>query len=199
MLTSPNRLILTALLLLASTACSQSGALRLEALTPMTAAPVPSQTTIGPGDLVAVRVWNAEQMSATQRVRADGTISLFFLDSLRVAGRATAEVATEIASRLEGVLVAPRVSVVVEESVAALLAVVGEVSRPGRYAVHQPLRVLEALALAGGLSEYAQRDQILIQRAGTGVTIRVTWRELVRGDDRSAKLFVGAGDVLIVR
>lgn len=199
MFTHPKRRVFAALLLLVAASCAKPASVRLSALTPVTAAPTASPTTIGAGDLVAVRVWNAEQMTTTQRVRADGTMSLFFLDSLRVAGRGTAEVAAEIATRLDGVLVAPRVSVVVEESVAALLAVVGEVSRPGRYAVHQPLRVLEALALAGGLTEYARRDHILVQRAGSALTIRVTWKELVQGADRAAQLYVGPGDVLIVR
>jgi polysaccharide export outer membrane protein len=195
----PKRRALAALLLLVAASCAKPTSVRLSALTPVTAAPTASPTTIGAGDLVAVRVWNAEQMTTTQRVRADGTMSLFFLDSLRVAGRGTSDVAAEIAARLDGVLVAPRVSVVVEESVASLLAVVGEVSRPGRYAVHQPLRVLEALALAGGLTEYARRDHILVQRAGNGPTIRVTWKELVQGADRAAQLYVGPGDVLLVR
>lgn len=183
---------------LCSTACADPSVLRLATITPTVAAPTPVPTTIGAGDLLAVRVWNSEQMTSTQRVRADGTVSLFFMDTLHVAGRSTATVAAEIAARLDGVLVAPRVSVVVEESMASMLSVVGEVVRPGRYAVHQPMLVLEALALAGGLGEYAARDQILVQRAA-GTTIRVTWRELVRGVDRVRELRVGPGDVVIVR
>jgi polysaccharide export outer membrane protein len=193
---SPRR-ALTALALL-TVACADPNVLRLSTLPPTAAAPAAAPTTIGAGDLLAVRVWNAEQMTTTQRVTADGRVSLFFLDSLAVAGRTPAEVSREIAARLDGVLVAPHVTVVVEESAAAMFAVVGEVARPGRYVAQRPLRVLEALAMAGGLSEYARRDQIIVQRPGGG-SIRVTWRELVRGDDRRAALLVGPGDVLVVR
>ncbi len=194
----PALLLSSALLL--SACVGPGGTIRLAQLTLASAAAPQVASVIGAGDLVAVRVWNSEQMTARQRVRPDGTISLFFLDSLVVAGRSAAEVSDEVARRLEGVLVAPRVSVVVEESAASVVTIVGEVARPGSYPVHRALRVIDALALAGGLNEYARRDQILLQRGGArAVTLRITFRELLRGADRAAGLEVGPGDVLIVR
>jgi len=193
------RVLLAAFVLLTS-GCMGGGALRLRELTPERAAAPVVHSVIGAGDLVAVRVWNSEQMASTQRVRPDGTIALFFMDTLPVAGRTTAEVSTEIARRLEGVLVAPRVSVMVQESAASVITIVGEVNRPGTYAVHRALRVVEALALAGGLNEYARRDRILLQRGGANpMQVRLTYDELLRGDDRTAGLALGPGDVLIVR
>lgn len=194
------RLLLAALLLFTSGCVGSNGAMRLRDLTPERAAAPIVPTVIGAGDLVAVRVWNSEQMASTQRVRPDGTIALFFMDTLPVAGQTTADVAAEIARRLDGVLVAPRVSVMVQESAASVITVVGEVNRPGSYPVHRALRVVEALALAGGLNEYARRDRILLQRGGANpVQVRLTYDELLRGDDRTAGLALGPGDVLIVR
>jgi len=191
---------LCTLLTVLGACASASGTVRLIDLPPSEAAPAPVSTVIASGDLLAIRVWNAEQMSVTQRVRPDGTISLFFVDSLPVVGATTAEVAARIATRLDGVLIAPRVTVVIDESSVNVVSLVGEVQRPGIYPVHRPLRVLEALALAGGLTEYARRDRIMLQRGGTSpVTIRLSYAELIRGADRAAGLQVGPGDVLIVQ
>jgi len=176
------------------------GAVRLRDLPTQSAAAPAASTVIGTGDLLSVRVWNAEQMSVQQRVRPDGSISLFFLDTLAVAGATTSEVAARIAAGLDQVLVAPRVTVVIEESARNVVSLVGEVQRPGTYPVHRPLRVVEALALAGGLTEYARRDRIILQRGGPHpVTLRLSYDELLRGADRVAGLLVGPGDVLIVQ
>jgi polysaccharide biosynthesis/export protein len=195
-----SRFSLVLVVLFTSGCFGSNGALRLRELSPERAAAPIVPTVIGAGDLVAVRVWNSEQMAITQRVRPDGTIALFFMDTLPVAGQTTADVAAEIARRLDGVLVAPRVSVMVQESAASIITIVGEVNRPGSYPVHRAMRVVEALALAGGLNEYARRDRILLQRGGaTPVQVRLTYDELLRGDDRTVGLALGPGDVLIVR
>lgn len=196
-----DRILALVPLLLALTGCAgATGGIRLRDLSPAAAAAPAAPTVIGSGDLIAIRVWNSEQMASTQRVRADGTIALFFMDTLVVGGSTTAEVVAAITKRLDGVLVAPRVSVVVEESVASAISIIGEVNRPGTFVVHRSLRVLDALALAGGLGEFAHPDRILLQRGGpTAITIRLTYKELLRGSDRAAGLFVGPGDVLIVR
>jgi len=188
-------------LLLASSAltgcASAKGAVNLRDFTATPEAAAPER--IGPGDLLALRVWNTEQMTSRQRVRPDGTVVMFFMDSLPVAGLTTAAVATEITRRLEGVFVAPRVSVVIEESAASTVTLLGEVRRPGTYQVTRPMTVLEALALGAGLSEYARPSRIFILREGTPrVRVRVRYEELLRGDDRARGLLVRAGDMVVV-
>lgn len=198
MLRSLRRFSFLALAALATGACaSAKGSISLRDFKPAAEAAAPDR--IGPGDLVAVRVWNAEQMTSRQRVRPDGTFALFFMDSLRVAGLTPTAVAAEITRRLDGVFVAPRVSVVVEESVASAVTVLGEVQRPGTYAVSRPLTVLETLALASGLTEFAKRDRIFVLREGTPrLRLRVRYAELLRGDDRVRGLLLRAGDVVVV-
>ena len=186
-----------------SAGCASSkGVVPLRTFTP-TPAPAMAEH-IGPGDLVAVRVWNSEQMTAKQRVRPDGTLVLFFIDSLPVVGLTPTAVSAEIARRLEGVFVAPRVSVVVEESEANAITLLGEVQRPGTYHIARPLTVLEGLALASGLTEYARHNRIFVLRETAGpngpsrVRIQVRYDELLRGDDRARGLVLRAGDVVVV-
>ena len=183
---------------LSSAACSSmKGVVNLRDFTQAAVAPAP--TVVGAGDLVAIRVWNAEQMTSRQRVRPDGTVAIFFMDSLPVAGLAPSAVEGEIARRLDGIFVAPRVSVVIEESVASTVTVLGEVQRPGTYPIARPMSVLETLALASGLTEFARKDRILVLRGDNrAVRIRVRYAELLRGDDRTRGLMLRAGDVLVV-
>ena len=190
--------VIAAVVALSSVACaSMKGAVNLRDFTQAPVAPAP--TVVGAGDLVAIRVWNAEQMTSRQRVRPDGTVAIFFMDSLPVAGLAPSAVEGEIAKRLDGIFVAPRVSVVIEESVASTVTVLGEVKRPGTYPIARPVSVLETLALASGLTEFARKDRILVLRGGDHpVRIRVRYEELLRGDDRARGLVLRAGDVLVV-
>ena len=201
MLPSPRKLLIALMLLLASvsfTGCaSAKGAIALRDFKP--APDTASPERIGPGDLIALRVWNAEQMTSRQRVRPDGTVAMFFMDSLPVAGLSTSAVAAEITKRLDGVFVAPRVSVLIEESAASTVTLLGEVRRPGTYPITRPLSVLEALALGSGLSEFARPSRIFVLREGTPhLRVRVRYEELLRGDDRTRGLVVRAGDVVVV-
>lgn len=201
---SLRRNTLLAVVAVVSSACaSAKGVVPLRTFT---ATPAPAVTeVIGPGDLVSVRVWNSDQMTAKQRVRPDGTLALFFIDSLRVAGKTPSAVGSEIAQRLDGVFVAPRVSVVVEESEASAITLLGEVQRPGTYHITRPLSVLEGLALGSGLTEYARRNRIFVLRETRGangapsrVRIQVRYTELLAGDDRARGLVLRAGDIVVV-
>ena len=166
---------------------------------PPTATPTVAPNLAAPGDLLAIQVWNAEQLGSRQRVREDGTIALFFAEDLKVEGRTTAEIAEAIAVRLDGVLVAPRVNVIIEEAAAEMVSVIGEVVQPGRYPVREAPTVLAALSHASGLSEFAKKDQIFVLRDGPEPQrIRVTYEQLTQGADIALGFRLRAGDVVIV-
>jgi len=156
-------------------------------------------TAVGIGDQLAVEVWNSAPMTTSQRVRDDGTISLFFLGDLSVAGLTTAQIADRIAAGLEGVLVSPQVRVVLEEPANMAITVLGEVARPGAYPVRRVMTLLEVLGLAGGLTEFAKRDRIYVLRGGAeSMPIRVSYAELLRGEDRARNLVLRGGDAVVV-
>ena len=166
---------------------------------PPAATPTVAPNLAAPGDLLAIQVWNAEQLGSRQRVREDGTIALFFAEDLKVEGRTTAEIAEAIAVRLDGVLVAPRVNVIIEEAAAEMVSVIGEVVQPGRYPVREAPTVLAALSHASGLSEFAKKDQIFVLRDGPEPQrIRVTYEQLTQGADIALGFRLRAGDVVIV-
>lgn len=166
-------------------------------------APVAADTAtanvIGIGDLVSIQVWKSDQMGTRQRVRTDGTLSLFFIGDVPVAGLTTAAVAQRVAEGLKDVLVAPRVSVVIEEHVANVVTVLGEIAHPGTFPIRREVTILEAIALSGGLTEFARRDRLMVVRQGDTVTrVRVRFDDLLTGDDLARGLRLRPGDVLVV-
>ena len=193
------RAVALALLTLASGACAGAGPYVWVQDLPPAARPAAAPARVAPGDLLAIQVWKSEQMDSRQRVREDGTIALFFAEHLQVEGLTTVQVAQAIAERLDGVLVAPRINVVLEEAAAEMVSVIGEVSRPGRYAVRQANTILAALSQAGGLTEFARRDRIYVLRSGAEVQrVRVTYEQLTQGVDAAQGFRLRPGDVVIV-
>lgn len=154
---------------------------------------------IRPGDLISVHVWNAEPMETRQRVRDDGRVSLFFMGDVAVAGLTPNQVAAAVAERLDGVVRSPQVNVVLEEPAANTIAVLGEVARPGTFPVPQTPTIIEALAAAGDLTEFAHRDRIFVlRRSPAPLRVRATYDDLRRGADAASDFRLRPGDVVVV-
>ena len=155
--------------------------------------------TIEPGDELSIQVWKAEQLSGHQLVRDDGRISLFFAADLRVAGLTTSQAADSIAARLDGVLVAPKVNVVIEKAAASTVTVLGEVVHPGQYPARDAPTLTAALGLASGLTDFAHHDRIyVLRRTPEVVRIRFTYDQLMHGEDVARGFHLRPGDTVIV-
>jgi polysaccharide export outer membrane protein len=159
---------------------------------------------IAPGDLINVRVWNQESMSARVRVRPDGRVSLPFLNDVTAAGLEPPTLARDLQSRLKELIVKPVVSVAVEEAAPLEVSVVGEVSKPGVYRMENA-GVLNAIASAGGLTQYADRDRIFVLRRppsdkadAAPTRIRFTYEALSRVEGVAARFRLRKGDVVVV-
>ena len=160
---------------------------------------------IAPGDLVAVRVWNQEAMSARVRVRADGMVSLPLLNDVEAGGLEPPVLAHRVQVKLKDFMVNPVVTVALEEPAPMEISVVGEVDKPGVYRMEQDVGVLNAIASASGLTHYARRDRIFVLRrvsaAGEGsvpTRIRFTYEALAHVEGAAARFRLRKGDVVVV-
>ncbi|HTP26937.1 MAG TPA: polysaccharide biosynthesis/export family protein [Anaeromyxobacteraceae bacterium] len=157
---------------------------------------------IATGDLLAVRVWNQDSMSNPHaRVRDDGKISLPFLQDVDVAGITPTELSQRLQVKLKAYVVNPVVTVTVEEFRPLHVEVLGEVVHPGQFELDRGAGVLAALAVAGGLTDYAHHDSIFVLRsngASTGPTrIRFRYASLIAGEKPAASFRLHAGDVVV--
>lgn len=161
---------------------------------------------VGAGDVLSVRVWNQENMSASNvRVRDDGNISIPFLQDVEVAGMTPSELASRIAVKLKAYMVNPVVTVVVEARRPLRVSVLGEVTRAGSYELERGAGVLHALAAAGGLTPFAHSDRIFVLRQGywadgspDPARIRFRWEDLSGGIGKASAFRLRAGDVVVV-
>ena len=154
---------------------------------------------IGPEDLLDISVWKNPELSRTVPVRPDGKVSLPLVNDIQAAGLTPTDLRQQLTQKLSEYIPSPEVAVIVREVHSVKVAVVGSVKTPGRYELKSPATVLELIALAQGLTDFASRDRIVILRQTNGETKRIpfNYRKVAAGDDQ-ANLVVQSGDIIVV-
>jgi len=162
--------------------------------------PTSLQYTIGNGDVLNVQVWKEKELSQMVVVRPDGKISLPLLGELQVSGKEPAQVEETIQTRLQSMLVQPRVTVTVAEIHSRMVYITGEIARPGAYPLNTPITVLQLIAQAGGLTEFASRKHIQIIRANSGKSDEhmLSYKAMMQSKDGSRNLTLNPGDTVVV-
>lgn len=155
---------------------------------------------VGVGDMLAVQVFDNDKISTRGRVRSDGRLAMPLIKDLDVAGKTPIQIAGDVEKMLRdsNLVVNPRVNVIVEEVPPVQITVLGAVGRAGNFAMSPGSGVAEALASAGGLTEYAHKDRIFVLRkVPTPVRIRFTFASLTDiGPAGSFRL--QQGDIVVV-
>jgi polysaccharide export outer membrane protein len=166
------------------------------------AASAGTEYIIATGDLLSVRVFSQDSLSGKARVRKDGKISLPLVNDTEAAGLSPSVLARQIQAKLKDYIKDPVVTVSLEEAGPIEVSVLGEVGKPGVYRVEPRSGVLYALAMSGGLGQYASRDRIfVIRRAMDGkalVRIRFDYEKLTKGEGPAATFHMRDGDLLVV-
>lgn len=193
---------LALVLLLAAAGCAHTGSyVWVDDYARKAAAPAQTAYALGPGDTVTVKVLGHDELSTRAKVRSDGRITLPYLDDVEVAGQAPAQVAATLRERFAPYLAHPVVAVTLDEPHPFTVPVTGEVSRPGVYPLDLPAGVLQALASAGGLGQFAHEDQIYVLRRSDGgapVRIRFRYEDLARAEGQSGAFSLQRNDQIVV-
>jgi polysaccharide export outer membrane protein len=124
----------------------------------------PVSYVIGPEDVLDIAVWNNTEISRTVPVRPDGKISLPLLNDVQAAGLTPMQLRETLTKALDEYIPRSALSVVVREVHSFKVAVIGQVKTPGRYELKDRATVLDVLAMAGGLTEYASRSRMVVLR-----------------------------------
>ena len=159
-----------------------------------------SSYSIAAGDLLNIRVYDQDAISTRCRVGPDGKIALPLAGEIEAQGQRPATLARNIEARLKPFIVAPSVAITIEEAQSVKISVVGEVSHPGVFVINPGAGVVQALALAGGITEFADRDSIFVLRvrpAKAPLRIRLTYADLTRGTGRGPTFPLQAGDTVV--
>lgn len=162
---------------------------------PQPAAAAPS--TIGVGDTLSIVVQDQTTLSGERQVGADGSVVVPVLGPIAAAGKRPEDLTRELEAKLARVVVEPKVSVVILAR-RLEVSVVGEVQRPGKYDARPTDSVLNALASAGGLTEFADEERIFLVRRSLGARVRFRYDDLVGNDPESLGFALHDGDVVVV-
>jgi polysaccharide export outer membrane protein len=172
--------------------------------------PLPSEFTedrldqveyrIEPADVVSVRVWRNPELSVEAPVLPDGTLTVPLVGQVRAKDLTAGEMEELITVELEEFVTAPDVSVVVMQVNSKRASVVGEVVRPGPVGLPADLRVMDALAAAGGFSPFANKRKVrVIRPVGDGeVEFIFNYEAFIAGKAPGRNVRVQPGDVIVV-
>jgi polysaccharide biosynthesis/export protein len=145
-------------------------------------------------DVVEVSVWKEPELSRTVPVRPDGKITLPLLGDVQAEGLKPQELEQKVAAGLAPYVRDPHVTVIVHDVNGAKVFVTGMVTHPGVFPLRNSMNLLQALAMAGGLAEFADRGDIKVLHAD-GRRVEVDYDSLVSGESR---VYLGPGDTVVV-
>jgi polysaccharide export outer membrane protein len=166
------------------------------------AAPLNDDTfRIGVEDVLSISVWRDPDLTREVPVRPDGRISLPLLQDIDAAGKTPKELAQDIQKRLKEYLSSPSVTVIVKEVNSLKAYLSGEVLHPGPILLRSPVRLLQGISLAGGLTPFGGRSGVIIYRkSGQGEkVIELSYKDLLSGKKPQDNLMLEPGDTVVVR
>ena len=160
---------------------------------------------LGPEDVIEVVVWKTPELSRQVVIRPDGKISLALIGDVVASGLTADQLAQKILEKYKAFKENPSVSVNVIEVNSYYVFIVGEVEKPGKLPLKSYTTVLQAISLAGGFSQFASRNNILVIRniedeEGKLKEIRIPLRysDLISEDGGIYNLTLKSGDTVIV-
>ena len=146
-------------------------AILLLAIPPIAKPQDPSNYRISSNDVLDFKVFQEEDLTAQVRVAGDGTAIFPLIGSVNLAGKTVAEATSVLRQRyLNGYLVNPQVSLIVQTYAKRTFTVLGQVQRPGTYEIvgDQSIGLLEAIGMAGGYTRIADPGNITLRRKENG-------------------------------
>ena len=155
---------------------------------------------LGAGDLVQVIIWKNEDVSGEFRVRPDGKFSMPLIGDILAEGSNADSISVQIEQKLKLFIESPYVSTIVVEAASNRIYVLGEVVNTGTYAIDGSLTVLQALALAGGFTEFASKEKMVLVR-GVGVVqinTKLSYSKILRTPGEETNPIMERGDTLVV-
>lgn len=156
---------------------------------------------IGTGDVLAINVWKEAELSRVVPVRSDGRISLPLIGELQAGGQTPKQLEKEIAAKLKDYISEPEVTVIVQEIKSQKFNVLGMVMRPGSYVLTKPMTVMDAIAMAGGLRDFAkQKDIYVLRRSARAQQVRIpfNYKEVVKGHNSAQNVELESNDTIVI-
>lgn len=155
---------------------------------------------IGVDDVLQVVFWREKDLSSEVTVRPDGMISLALINDIRAAGLTTLQLRTGVMDAARKFVTDPSLTITVKTINSRKVYVTGQVNRPGTYPLTDSMTVLQMLAVAGGLVEFASGENVLIMRTEAGQTksYKFNYKDIRKGKNLQQNIALMPGDTIVV-
>jgi polysaccharide export outer membrane protein len=157
---------------------------------------------LNPGDVIEISIWKEDNLKRRVVVLPDGMISYPLAGHLLAAGKTPQEVEDELTRKLKDgkFFTSPTLNVSVVETSGNQIFVIGEVKNAGAFVLRQQLDVMQALSLAGGLTKFADRREIIVLRriGGKQQVYSFNYDGIAAGKNANRNIVLRKGDTVVV-
>jgi len=156
---------------------------------------------IGHGDILNITVWKDDALAKQVTVLPDDRIAFPLIGEITAGGKTVTQLRGEMESALKRFVPDPILSIEVAQVNSMLIYIIGKVNHPGRFVLNTNIDVMQALAMAGGLNPFAEKDSIKIfrKRHNQTVVYDFNYDEASEGKQLSQNILLERGDVIVVR
>jgi len=167
--------------------------------TPKAATDDPSYE-IGAEDQLSISVWKEPDITRVVPVRPDGKISLPLINDVQAAGLTPMQLAMSISEKLKKFIADPQVTVIVMAINSRRYYIVGEMTRTGAFPLLPHTTVLQALASAGGFTQFANLKGIYALRIVDGKSVKFpfNYKDVIKGAHTEQNIELKPGDTIVV-
>ncbi len=151
---------------------------------------------VGPQDILKIFVWREPDFSGMYTVHSDGKITLPLVGDLQAGGLTAEKIQEDVTAALGKLIVKPNVTVTVQQVLSKKYYMDGLIGRPGEYPLTAPITVLEAISIAGGMQDFANKKKIYVLR-GTE-RIRFNYNDVIKGKNLDQNIYLKPGDHVVV-
>jgi polysaccharide biosynthesis/export protein len=161
----------------------------------------PPGYVLGADDVLIVMFWREKEMSAEVAVRPDGMIALPLLNDVKAEGLTVEQLRQQVEKLAAEFVKEPSATVVVKQINSRRVFVTGNVTKAGIYPLTGAMTVLQAIAAAGGLNEYADEKSVSVMRVENGQTrqFKFNYKDVTRGKHLEQNIELRPGDTVVVR
>jgi len=152
------------------------------------------------GDVLDISVWNEEALQKQLVVLPDGMISFPLAGELAAKGKTVVELQSALKGNLAEYLADPVVTVSVANVSGNTVHIMGKVLKPGNFIMSKSTDVMQALSMAGGLSPYAEENNIIVLRRNgkTQQVLSVHYAAIKKGQELNTNILLQSGDVIVI-
>ena len=155
---------------------------------------------VQPGDILVVSVWKEKDLQNEVIVRPDGGFSFPLIGEVQAQDRSIIQLRKEITERISKYIPDADVMVAAKQLQGNKVYVIGKVNRPGEFPMNRTLDVMQALAIAGGATQFANVDDIIVIRRGKNdqQVFKFDYNEVEKGENLQQNILLTSGDVVVV-